>query len=51
MMKINPTITLKSWRLGYCFRDPAILKRYSLDLLQAGVPQTYDREPDWNGPN
>ena len=38
MMKINPTITLKAWRLGYCFRDPAILERYSLDLLQAGLP-------------
>ena len=40
MMKINPTITLEAWRLGYCFRDPAILKRYSLDLLQAGLPQS-----------
>jgi adenylate cyclase len=38
MMKINPTITLKAWRLGHCFRDPAILERYSLDLLQAGLP-------------
>jgi len=40
MMKINPTITLKAWRLGYCFRDPAILERYSLDLLQAGLRQS-----------
>ena len=39
MMKINPRITLKAWRLGYCFRDPAILKRYSLDLVQAGLPE------------
>ena len=38
MMKINPRITLKTWRLGYCFRDPAILKRYSLDLVRAGLP-------------
>ena len=40
MMRINPTITLKAWRLGYCFRDPAILERYSLDLLQAGLPSS-----------
>ena len=38
MIKINPTITLKAWRLGYCFRDPASLEGYSLDLLQAGLP-------------
>jgi hypothetical protein len=31
MMKINPAITLQAWRLGYSFRDPAILDRYSLD--------------------
>ena len=40
MIKINPTITLKAWRLGYCFRDPAILEGYSLDLLQAGLPES-----------
>ena len=38
MMKINPAITLKAWRLGYCFRDPATLEGYSPDLLQAGLP-------------
>ena len=38
MMKINPKIRLKAWRLGYCFRDPATLERFSLDLLQAGLP-------------
>jgi len=37
MMKINSKIRLKAWRLGYCFRDTAILERYSLDLLQAGL--------------
>ena len=40
MMKINPAITVQAWRLAYSFRDPAILDRYSLDLVQAGVPQT-----------
>ena len=40
MMKINPTITLQAWRLGYSFRDPATLDRYSLDLVQAGLPQS-----------
>src|SRR5262245_22393418 len=39
MMKINPTITLQTWRLGYSFRDPAILDRYALDLVQAGLPE------------
>jgi TolB-like protein len=33
MMKINPAITLQAWRLGYSFRDPAVIDRYSLDLL------------------
>ena len=27
MMKINPAITVQAWRLGYSFRDPAILER------------------------
>lgn len=40
MMKINPAITLQAWRLGYSFRDPAVLDRYSLDLVQAGLPET-----------
>jgi adenylate cyclase len=39
MLKINPAITLQAWRLGYSFRDPAILDRYALDLVQAGLPQ------------
>jgi hypothetical protein len=39
MMKINPAITLKVWRLGYSFRDPAILDRLALDLVQSGLPQ------------
>ena len=39
MMKINPAITLQTWRLGYSFRDPAILERYSLDLVQSGLPE------------
>ena len=38
MMKINPAITLQAWRLGYSL-DPAILDRYSLDLVQAGLPE------------
>ena len=40
MMKINPAITLQAWRLGYSFRDPAILDRYALDLVQSGLPET-----------
>ena len=40
MMKINPAITLKTWRLPYSFRDPAILDRYALDLAQADLPKT-----------
>ena len=40
MMKINPAITLQAWRQGYSFRDPAILDRYSLDLVQSGLPET-----------
>ena len=40
MMKINPAITLQTWRLGYSFRDPAILDRYALDLVQSGLPET-----------
>jgi tetratricopeptide (TPR) repeat protein len=40
MIKVNPAITLKDWRLGYSFRDPAIVDRYSPDLLQSGLPET-----------
>ena len=40
MMKINPAITVQAWRLAYSFRDPEILDRYALDLVQAGLPKT-----------
>jgi adenylate cyclase len=40
MMKINPAITLQTWRLGYSFRDPAILDGFSLALVQSGLPET-----------
>ena len=40
MLKINPAITVQGWRIGYSFRDPAILDRYSLDLMQLGLPET-----------
>jgi TolB-like protein len=40
MMRIKPAITLNAWRLGYSFRDPALLDRYALDLVQAGLPKT-----------
>ena len=40
MMKINPAITVQAWRLAYSFRDPAILDRYALDLVQSGLPKT-----------
>jgi hypothetical protein len=39
MMKINPAIALQAWRLGYSFRDPAILDRCALDLVQSGLPE------------
>jgi len=39
MMKINPAITLQAWRLGYSFRDPAIIDRCTLDLVRAGLPE------------
>jgi adenylate cyclase len=38
MLKINPAITVQAWRQGYSFRDPAILDRYALDLVQLGLP-------------
>ena len=40
MMKLDPGITVNKWRLGYPFRDPAILDRYSLALIQSGLPGT-----------
>ena len=40
MMKINPAITLQAWQLRYSFRDPAILDRYALDLVQSGLSET-----------
>ena len=40
MLKINPAITVQAWKLGYSIRDPAILDRYALDLVQAGLPVT-----------
>src|SRR6476619_1709146 len=40
MLKINPAITVQAWKLGYSFRDPAILDRYTLDLAQSGLPET-----------
>jgi adenylate cyclase len=40
MLKINPAITVQTWRLGYSFRDPAILDRHALDLVQVGLPDT-----------
>jgi adenylate cyclase len=39
MLKINPAITVQAWKLSYSFRDPAILDRYALDLVQSGLPQ------------
>jgi tetratricopeptide (TPR) repeat protein len=38
MMKINPTMTVQIWRLGYSFRDAAILERCAVDLAQSGLP-------------
>jgi tetratricopeptide (TPR) repeat protein len=38
MTKVNPMITLQAWRLGYSFREPGILERYSRVLLHAGLP-------------
>jgi hypothetical protein len=40
MLKINPTITAQAWRLGYSFRDSAMLDRHALDLVQSGLPET-----------
>jgi adenylate cyclase len=40
MLKVNPTITVKAWRQGYSFRDPAILDCYSPDLERSGLPET-----------
>jgi tetratricopeptide (TPR) repeat protein len=38
MLKVNPAITLQSWRQGYSFRDPAVLDRVADDLARAGLP-------------
>ena len=40
MVKNTPAITLKKWRLGYSFSDPAIIDRCSVDLVEAGLPKT-----------
>ena len=40
MMKINEAITVQDWRRGYSFRDPEIIDRCSLNLLQAGLLET-----------
>ena len=39
MLKMNPSITLPAWRLGYSFRDPATLDRFAPDLIQSGLPE------------
>ena len=44
-MKVNPAITVQAWQLAYSFRDPAILDRYALDLVQSGFPET--NSVDW----
>jgi tetratricopeptide (TPR) repeat protein len=38
-MKTNPEMTVRGWRLGYSFRDPAILDQCSRDLLELGLPE------------
>jgi TolB-like protein len=38
-LKVNPAITVQGWRQGYSFRDPAILDRCALDLVQSGLPE------------
>ncbi len=39
-VKNDPAVTLQKWRLGYSFKDTALLDRYSPDLLKAGLPET-----------
>jgi tetratricopeptide (TPR) repeat protein len=39
MLKINPAITVRAWKLGYSFRDSAMLDRYALDVEQSGLPE------------
>jgi TolB-like protein len=39
MMKVNPGITRKAWRLGYSFQDSDVLDRYALHLVQSGLPE------------
>jgi hypothetical protein len=38
-MKINPTITVQLWRLGYAVRGAAILERHAVELMQSGLPE------------
>lgn len=38
MLKIHPGMTVQKWRLGYSFRDPAVLDSCCVDLMQAGLP-------------
>jgi Flp pilus assembly protein TadD len=41
-MKINPTITSQIWRLGYSYRDAALLllEHYAADLVRLGLPES-----------
>ena len=39
MARMKPSLTATRWRLGYGFRDTELVDRYSLDLVQAGLPQ------------
>jgi adenylate cyclase len=50
-MKINPTITVQIWRLGYSFRAPDILERYAEDLTQTGLPakKNFNHSPQLDG--
>ena len=38
-LTLAPDLTLKTWHLGYSFRDSGIPDRYSLDLVKAGLPE------------
>ena len=39
-MKINPTITSQIWRLGYSYRDAALLEHCAADLVRLGLPES-----------
>jgi TolB-like protein/class 3 adenylate cyclase/tetratricopeptide (TPR) repeat protein len=39
MLKANPSITQKSWRQGYSFRDQGVLDGFVADLAKAGLPE------------